>query len=75
MRLGPTSKQPLGLKELQRLSCSNCKAEFSSLQVVNINGKQLCVWCAGHPETVPSRSFTRPGQLASSARRVVYKDR
>ena len=74
MRLGPTSNYPAGLKELQRLPCANCKADFLSLQMVNINDKQLCIWCAGHPAEMPSRSFTRPNQLAGSTRRVVYKD-
>jgi hypothetical protein len=73
MRVGPTSNHLSGLKELQRLPCANCKAEFSSLQVVNINDKQLCIWCAGHPRKMPSRSFTRPSQLAASPGRIVYK--
>jgi hypothetical protein len=74
MRLGLTSRHPPGLKELQRLGCANCKAVFSSLQVVKVNDKQLCIWCAGHPEKMPSTSFRKLSRLAVYTRSG-YKDR
>ena len=58
MRLGPTLNHRRGLEKQQRLSCSKCKAEFIVLQLIKINEKQLCIWCAGHPVTELSRSFT-----------------
>jgi len=74
MRLGPTFKRPPRLTEPQRLSCSKCKAEFSSLQVIKINDKQLCIWCAAHPTGKPSASsFTIRSQDTSSTRRVLRK--
>ena len=58
MRLGPTTnRQPRSPKH-ERPSCSKCKVAFSSFQVIKINNKQLCIWCAGHPVDVSSRSFT-----------------
>ncbi len=74
MRLGPTSSHPPRLTEHQSLSCSKCKADFIILQVIKINDKQLCIWCAGHPGTMPSRSFTLISKPRVSKRRIVYKD-
>jgi formylmethanofuran dehydrogenase subunit E len=64
MRLGPTFTHHPKLEKQRRLSCSKCKAEFIVLQLIKINDKQLCIWCAGHPITELSRSFT----LASKTR-------
>jgi hypothetical protein len=58
MRLGPALTQRPALEEHRRVSCSKCKAEFSGLQMIKINDKQLCIWCAGHPGITPLRSFT-----------------
>ena len=74
MRLGPTFNEPPRLTEHRRLFCCNCKAEFSSLQVIKINDKQLCIWCAGHPGATPCRSFTLVSQTRVSKRRIVHKD-
>jgi hypothetical protein len=65
MRLGPT-KHPPGLEPQQKLRCSKCRAHFVSYQVIKINGKQLCVWCAGHPEQPPIKSFTISRAKSSS---------
>lgn len=75
MRLGPTLSHPPGLTEHQRLSCAKCRAEFIILQMVKINDKQLCIWCAGHPGNMPTRAFTMNSRPTVSKRRVVYKDR
>ncbi len=56
-RLGPTNRHT-GLEPQQRLPCSKCKAHFVSYQVIRINGKQLCIWCAGHSVKLQSRAFT-----------------
>ncbi len=58
MRLGPTFHRRPDLEQQRQHHCSKCKAYFSSLQVIKINDKQLCIWCAGHPVTELSRSFT-----------------
>ena len=58
MRLGPTLTQRPALKEHRRVSCSKCKVEFSGLQMIKINDKQLCIWCAGHSVGLQSRAFT-----------------
>ena len=63
MRQGPTFTRPPRLTEHQRLSCSNCNAEFSGLQVIKINDRQLCIWCAGHPRETLTKSFTVGGPL------------
>jgi hypothetical protein len=73
MRLGPTLHQTPDLQQQRQHRCSKCNAEFSSLQVIKINDKQLCIWCAGHPEKMSTRALTvntRP----MSKRRVVYKN-
>jgi hypothetical protein len=74
MRLGPTSNRPPRRIEQQRLACAKCKAAFPSLQMVKINGKQLCIWCAGRSEKMPTRSFTMTSQTTVRKRRVVYKN-
>ena len=74
MRLGPTFKHPPRLTEPQRLSCSKCKAEFSSLQVIKINDKQLCIWCAGHPGKPSVRVFTIHRQPTVRKGRIAQKD-
>jgi hypothetical protein len=61
MRLGPTLAQRPALEKHRRVSCSKCKVEFSGLQVIKINDKQLCIWCAGHPGIAPTKSFTVGG--------------
>lgn len=58
MRLGPTSNRQPRPPKHERPSCSKCKTAFSSFQVIKINNKQLCIWCAGHPVDISSRSFT-----------------
>jgi hypothetical protein len=73
MRLGPTSNRAPHLIEQQRLSCAQCKAEFIVLQLIKINDKQLCIWCAGHSEKAPTKSFTMTSQATVRKRRVVYK--
>jgi hypothetical protein len=74
MRLGPTSNRPPRLTEQQKLSCSNCNAEFASLQIIKINDKQLCIWCAGHPKVaMPLWTLTKVSQPAVGKRKTVYK--
>jgi hypothetical protein len=74
MRLGPTSSHPPRLVEQQRLSCAKCKVEFIILQMIKINDKQLCIWCAGHPGNTPTRAFTLTRQPIVRKKRVVHKD-
>jgi hypothetical protein len=66
MRLRPTRRPP-GLEPQQRLACSKCKAHFVSYQMIKINDKQLCVWCAGHPEGPPVKTFSIHSKSSSSA--------
>jgi hypothetical protein len=56
------------------LSCGKCKAEFSGLQVIIINGRQLCIWCAGHPGKPSVRAFTIYRQPTVRKGRIVQKD-
>jgi hypothetical protein len=74
MRLGPTSNHPPRLIEQQRLSCAKCKVEFIILQMIKINDKQLCIWCAGHPEKMLATALAVNTRPTISKRRVVYKN-
>jgi len=58
MRLGPTSNRQTRFPKYERPLCSKCKTAFSSFQVIKINDRQLCIWCAGHPVDVPGKAFT-----------------
>jgi hypothetical protein len=73
MRLGPTLNRPTAPTEQHRLCCSKCSAEFSSLQMIKINDRQLCIWCAGHPGHMPNRSFTLTSQTKGGKRRIVHE--
>jgi hypothetical protein len=42
--------------------------------VIKINDKQLCIWCAGHPERMSSRAFTVNSRPTVSKRKIVYRD-
>jgi hypothetical protein len=63
MRLGPTFHRHTGPEQQPQHQCSKCKVEFPILQMVKINDKQLCIWCAGHPEGMHIKnSFTLRGK-------------